>query len=87
MSYVTVSVDIDASDVLEEIDTANLCEELVTRHGWAATLDKVVSGKVISSEDDETLTSIREVCERMRAGKPYEQQLRDISYNQFGFVI
>jgi hypothetical protein len=81
-----VYVEIDEQEVLDEIDTDDLVKELVTRKDWQSALDKTLAGKLWSSSRDNCV-SLRDVCEAMRNGKPFEPILRDLAYNQFGFVI
>jgi hypothetical protein len=78
MSYVTVSADVDARDVLDEIDTDELIEELERR------------GKDYNTQGVDA-DAMRELLEKIwmnrRTGKDYQSELNALIYGVLGKIV
>jgi hypothetical protein len=78
MSYITVSADVDARDVLDEIDTDELIEELERR------------GKDYNTQGVDA-DAMRELLEKIwinrRTGKDYQSELNALIYGVLGKIV
>lgn len=78
MSYITVNADIDARDVLEELDTDELIEELERR------------GKDYNTQGVDA-DAMRELLEKIwmnrRTGKDYQVELNALIYGVLGKIV
>lgn len=78
MSYITVNADVDARDVLEEIDTDELIEELERR------------GKDYNTQGVDA-DAMRELLEKIwmnrRTGKDYQSELNALIYGVLGKIV
>jgi hypothetical protein len=78
MSYVTVSAEIDARDVLEEIDTDELVEELERR------------GRDYNTQGVDA-DAMRELLEKIwmkrREGRDYQSELNALIYGVLGKIV
>lgn len=78
MSYITVNADVDARDVLEEIDTDELIEELERR------------GKDYNTQgvDADAMRGLLEkIWMNRRAGKDYQSELNALIYGVLGKIV
>lgn len=78
MSYITVSADVDARDVLNEIDTDELIGELERR------------GRDYNTKDVDA-DAMRELLEKIwmnrRTGKDYQAELNSLIYGVLGKIV
>lgn len=78
MSYITVNADIDARDVLEELDTDELIEELERR------------GRDYNTQGVDA-DAMRELLEKIwmnrRTGKDYQAELNALIYGVLGKIV
>lgn len=78
MSYITVSADVDARDVLDELDTDDLIEELERR------------GKDYNTQGvdaDEMRALLEKIWMNRRAGKNYQAELDSLIYGVLGKIV
>lgn len=78
MRYVTTSVDVDLDDMLEEIDTDELINELERRGNYYNT-------QYIDA--DEARQKLTKIWELRRVGKDYNKELDDLIYYVLGKVV
>lgn len=81
MPYVTVDVDVNARDVLDQLDTEDLIEEL-KRRGENPTH---MQDSFISETDMREL--LHSIWFKRRNGKPYDAELDQLIYGVLGKVI
>jgi hypothetical protein len=78
MSYITVSADVDARDVLDELDTDDLIEELERR------------GRDYNTQGVDA-DAMRELLEKIwmnrRTGKDYQSELNALIYGVLGKIV
>ena len=78
MSYITVSADVDARDVLDELDTDDLIEELERR------------GRDYNTNGVDA-DAMRELLEKIwmnrRTGKYYQSELNALIYGVLGKIV
>jgi hypothetical protein len=78
MSYITVSADVDARDVLDELDTDDLIEELERR------------GRDYNTNGVDA-DAMRELLEKIwmnrRTGKDYQSELNALIYGVLGKIV
>jgi hypothetical protein len=78
MSYITVNADIDARDVLEELDTDELIEELERR------------GRDYNTQDidaDAMRGLLEKIWMNRRTGKDYQAELNALIYGVLGKIV
>ena len=78
MSYITVSADVYARDVLDEIDTDELIEELERR------------GKDYNTQDidaDAMRGLLEKIWMNRRTGKDYQSELNALIYGVLGKIV
>jgi hypothetical protein len=78
MSYINVSANVDARDVLEEIDTDELIEELERR------------GKDYNTQGvdvDEMRALLEKIWMNRRTGKDYQAELNSLIYGVLGKIV
>jgi hypothetical protein len=78
MSYITVNADIDARDVLEELDTDELIEELERR------------GRDYNTQDidaDAMRGLLEKIWMNRRTGKDYQSELNALIYGVLGKIV
>jgi hypothetical protein len=78
MSYITVSADVYARDVLDEIDTDELIEELERR------------GKDYNTQDidaDAMRGLLEKIWMNRRTGKDYQAELNALIYGVLGKIV
>ncbi len=78
MSYITVNADIDARDVLDELDTDDLIEELERRG-----LDYNTNGV----DGDEMRGLLEKIWMNRRTGKDYQSELNALIYGVLGKIV
>ncbi len=78
MSYITVNADIDARDVLDELDTDDLIEELERRG-----LDYNTNGV----DADEMRGLLEKIWMNRRTGKDYQAELNALIYGVLGKIV
>ncbi len=78
MSYITVSADVDARDVLDELDTDDLIEELERRG-----LDYNTKGV----DADEMRGLLEKIWMNRRTGKDYQSELNALIYGVLGKIV
>ncbi len=78
MSYITVNADIDARDVLDELDTDDLIEELERRG-----LDYNTNGV----DGDEMRGLLEKIWMNRRTGKNYQSELNALIYGVLGKIV
>lgn len=81
MPYVTVDVDVDVRDVLDEMDTNELIDEL-KRRGENPTH---LQDSFISETDMREL--LKKIWHNRRNGKPFDAELDQLIYGVLGKVI
>lgn len=73
-----VSVDVDADDVIREVDTDYLVEELERRgHDYNSRF----------ADSDLALQQLTMIYEKRRLGKPFDEELDGLIYNVLGKII
>ena len=86
----SITVHIDASEVLDELDTEDLVKELLTRREWRIELETQLSKKTLSQTDDpinEIAFDAKEICDQLRYGKPVTESLRAFADRHFGIIL
>lgn len=76
--YKTVDIDIDVNDILEEVDTENLIEELERRGIDYNTKDV---------DADEMRSTLESIWLKRRLQQDYQQELDALIYGVLGKVI
>jgi DNA-binding NtrC family response regulator len=76
--YKTVDIDIDVNDILEEVDTENLIEELERRGIDYNTKDV---------DADEMRSTLESIWMKRRTGQDYQRELDTLIYGVLGKVI
>ena len=76
--YVTASVDVDVADLLEEVDTEELLDELERRgHDYNTRF----------IDADEARDKLRKIWELRREGRDHDKELDDLIHYVLGKVI
>lgn len=86
-----VTAEIDLDEIFNNLDTDELCTELITREDWRKQLDHALNIKSIekftSDFDGVCEYSMKDVIENYRQGKDISHCLKAIAYDTFGLVL
>ena len=86
-----ITSEIDLEELFDQLDTDELCTELITRKDWRKQLDHALNIKNIekftSEFDGQSEYSMKDVIENYKQGKDISYCLQAIAYDNFGLVI
>ena len=80
-----VLVNVDADEVLDDLDTETLAKALVSRSDGAVEFAKAAGQIVAEPEDLEV--DFRELVEAYRLGNPFEPMLSTMAWNHLGRML
>jgi hypothetical protein len=82
-----LSVSIDSSEVLDELDADELAKELVRRKDWKQALQKAANESFEVMTQEEFMVSARDLVDAARYGRGFEVELKRFADDVFGIVL
>ena len=86
-----ITSEIDLEELFDNLDTDELCTELITRKDWRKQLDHALNIKNIEKLtcefDGQSEYSMKDVIENYKQGKDISHYLKAIAYEAYGLVI
>ena len=86
-----ITSEVDLEELFDNLDTDELCTELITRKDWRKQLDHALNIKNIekfTSEFDSVCEySMKDVIENYKQGKDISHYLKAIAYDTYGLVL
>lgn len=74
-------VHIEPDDVLPDLDTTDLAKELVRRDDWKKHLNEALFGDGHPDDGDRLM---HRIFDNLSLGRPVEDDLRRLAWNQYG---